>query len=354
MNKSVLRALLLLALASLFLAACGSVAAVNWPGMTVADGAVFVSQSQLKRIDATNGGETWVYPEKPGANDIFFAAPAVVDGHVFAGNYNNQVFALDATNRAEVWAFKDVEGKGRFIAGPVVAGGLVLVPSSDHNLYALDVKTGKKVWSFHARGTLWATVAVDDTNAYLAGMDHYLYAVDLKSGRMRWEMDLGGPMLHAPVLSADGMLYISTLSQEMLAVDVAKQKVAWREVVEGKVWSTPLLHESTLYFGTDKNKIYSMDAKTGAAIWAQDVTGAAIAAPTWLNGSVVFPLETGEIVSVSPEGKRGWTQTLKGKLNSTPVVSSDLMVVGGLEMEHLLVALDTQGRQAWAYDAPKK
>ena len=275
----VLKALLFLALASFVLAGCSGVALNNWPGLSGGDGVVYSAQMQLKKVDATNGSQSWVFPDKADAKNVFFAQPALVDDRVIASSYSNVVYMLDGESRAEIWSFTDVKDKGRFVAGPVVAGDLVLAPSTDNHLYALDLETGKLAWKFKARAALWAAVAADENTAYLAGMDHYLYAVSLANGQRLWEINLDGPMLHAPVLDSNGILYLTTLNEEIIAVNTASQRVVWREPIIGKVWNPPLLHEGSLYFGTDEKKVYAVDAATGVTKWTSDAAAAIIAAP---------------------------------------------------------------------------
>jgi outer membrane protein assembly factor BamB len=161
-------------------------------------------------------------------------------------------------------------------------------------------------------------------------------------------------MLHAPVLDADGILYLTTLNEEVISVNTASQRVVWREPIVGKVWNSPLLHEGTLYFGTDEKKVYAVDAATGATKWTNDAGSAIIAAPVLFGDSIAFTTEGGEVFTKSLDGANGWTRTIKGKLYSNPVVANDRLVVAGVELEHLLVTFDDQGKQDWTYDTPKE
>jgi outer membrane protein assembly factor BamB len=356
-QKSILRAVLLLALASLLLAGCAAAGANTWPQMSDVDGNIYLAQNQIKKVDGTNGTEMWVYPDKLDPKHLYFAAPVLANGWVIAGDYGNVVVALDQATRNPVWTFASYTEKGRFIASPVVTQEKVLIPSTDKHLYALDLQTGKEMWKFLARDTLWGAVAVDDKAAYLAGMDHYLYAVDLNTGTLLWELDMKAPMVHGPVFD-NGILYLTTFNQEVLALDTASQKVLWQVPVTGKVWNPPLLHDGVLYFGTDLNMIYALSAANGQTVWSQvadeaTTTNTVIASPVMLGEDIAFTTESGNVFTVSVEGTRGWTRTIKGKLYTNPLVVNDLLVVSGLEMEYNLVTFDVQGKQDWTYVPPK-
>ncbi len=358
-QKSILKAILLLVLASLLLAGCAGVGANTWPALTTADNSIYMAQMQIKKVDGTSGAENWVYPDKVDAANVFFGTPALANGWVIAGNYGHVVVALDENNGSLIWSNEDQKGKGRFIAGPVVAGEQVLIPSTDQYLYALDLNTGKQLWKFKADGPLWAAVAVDDKAAYLASMDHSLYAINLATGQKLWDLKLDAPMVATPVLDDQGILYLTTFNEEAVAVDTASHRVVWRVPITGRVWNPVLLHDGVLYFGTDANKIYALSADSGKTVWSQTAdatteTTAVTATPVVLGDSVAFTTEAGEVFTVSAAGTRGWTRTLKGKLYTNPVVVNNLMVVSGLEMDHYLATFDAQGKQDWTYDPPKK
>jgi hypothetical protein len=67
----VFKAVLFLALASFVLAGCSGVVLNNWPGLASSDGAIYSAQMQLKKVDATNGSQSWVFPEKVDAKMFF-------------------------------------------------------------------------------------------------------------------------------------------------------------------------------------------------------------------------------------------------------------------------------------------
>ena len=63
------------------------------------------------------------------------SSPAVVDGVVYAGTFNNTLFALDAATGQERWAFA-VGGLVR--ASPSVVDGRVFFGADDNLFYAVD------------------------------------------------------------------------------------------------------------------------------------------------------------------------------------------------------------------------
>jgi outer membrane protein assembly factor BamB len=348
-KKPILKAALFLTLASLLIAGCTGTAVNNWPTLAASEDAVYMAQMQLKRVDGATGALSWSYPEKADATHVFYGTPALANGWVIAGSYSEVVNAVDQQSGALIWANETHQGKGRFIAGPVVTNDMVLIPATDQYLYALDLASGKDLWKFKARAALWAPVAVDGHTAYLAGMDHMLYAIDLQNGQLQWELDLGGPMVHAPTLGDDGMIYTSTFNQEIVALDPNNQQVIWRTAISGKVWNAPLFQNGKLYFGTDQNKVYALDAKSGDVVWSRDTNGAVLGRPAMFGEGIAFVTEAGEVFTMALDGTPGWTRTVEGKLYSNPAVINGYLVVSGTEMSDYLVTFDANGTPGWAY-----
>ena len=351
-NKPIrwLASLSLLLLASVVLSACGAVPANNFAGLSTDGTNLFVAnQSYVYMVSASSGTVNWKYPAKPDQNQTFFGAPALQEGWLYAGNYKNVAvgFALDRIDPANpipTWTYNEQDGKGRFIGAPTVAGDLVLFPSTDHYLYALDRKAGTLRWRFETSDALWAPAAADGQTAYQPGLDHFLYAFDLAKGGQKWKVDLGGPLVGGATLDASGTLYLGTLNQEIAAVESASGKILWRKSVEGNIWSAPLLHEGKLYFGTDKSKVYIFSAADGQELKNDSADSAVIAAPVYSDGAVVFCTEGGVVFSMTLDGSgRPWTNTLKGKFYSTPVVVNNQVILAPYQGDKILAGYNFTG-----------
>lgn len=68
------------------------------------------------------------------AHNLVQSSPAVVNGEVYVGSYDDNVYALNATTGAEIWTFQT----GGFVySSPAVVGGVVYIGSDDSYVYAL-------------------------------------------------------------------------------------------------------------------------------------------------------------------------------------------------------------------------
>lgn len=347
-----LKIVLWLGLAMVFLAACAGVPLNNWPGLAATEDMVVLAYGQVHVVDARTGVEKWKYPEKIDNASLIFSNPVVVDNKIIVASYANVVQALDAQSGAVLWTFDTFKGKGKFVAGPVVAGDTILVPSTDHHLYALDLN-GKLLWRFQSRNALWAPVVADEEHVYLAGLDHYLYAIRLSNGQMDWEVDLGGPLIHAPGSDGNGRLYMTTLKREALAIDKQDGRILWRTPLTGSSWAAPLVAEGKVVFGTDQKKAYILNAENGQALASLDVAAGIIGGPALFEGVPVLVTEGGEVFQFKWDGTRGWTRTIEGQLGTTPVISDGRLVVSGLQMKNLIVTFRPDGTEDWSLAASK-
>ena len=87
------------------------------------------------------------------------SSPAVVDGVVYVGSFDQKVYALSATDGTKRWEFAT---KGRVRSDPAVVNGLVFVGSFDNYVYALRAEDGRKIWSFETGGQVRSSPAVVD------------------------------------------------------------------------------------------------------------------------------------------------------------------------------------------------
>ena len=78
--------------------------------------------------------------------------PAVVNGMVYVGSVDKNVYALKASTGAKLWSFRT--GGQVLFSAPAVANGVVYIGSGDSKVYALKASTGAKLWSYTI-GAVW-------------------------------------------------------------------------------------------------------------------------------------------------------------------------------------------------------
>jgi outer membrane protein assembly factor BamB len=339
-------------IAGLLSACTGGLAGSSWPGLSASEDTIFVSGGTgVFAVRTTDGAMLWRYPEKPENTRSFYAAPEVLDDQVIVGDYLGVIHSLDPKTAMQKWMYSDQKGK---IIGKVHStDDAFYVPSADHSLYALNTN-GNFLWKFTTDHSLWASPISNGDKIYFSSMDHYLYAVKSSDGSEAWRADLGGAAVASPALDQDGTLYIGTLANEIIALDSESGTIQWRKPVTAALWSRVVAVDGALYFGDLEGNLYSLDANDGLPKWnLESVCGAVIGSPALTPEGLIYGCEDGQLVSVGFDGQRKWSLQFNGKLYTTPVVTSDRIIVAITQGDELLKAVDFQGKILWSFMPPK-
>ena len=110
MTKNSLLRILLLSFAAFILTACGGAFAnTSWPGLTADADTVYVAfNQQVYALQASNGTENWRFPAETDNAQNFYAAPTLTeDGILVAGTYNNLLYGIDPSNGGQEWLFEE-------------------------------------------------------------------------------------------------------------------------------------------------------------------------------------------------------------------------------------------------------
>ncbi|MEA4910376.1 MAG: PQQ-like beta-propeller repeat protein [Chloroflexi bacterium] len=334
------------------MSACGGTpAATSWVGASAGEDTVYVAYTnRVTAVRVNDGSMAWQYPAESSGQRVFYASPEPTDGQVVVGDYSFKLVGLDAANGSEKWSFD--RSKGRYVGGFLAVDGTILAPSADHTLYALNDQ-GEFLWEFTTGNALWARPASDGELVFQPSMDHNLYALQLTDGTQAWKTDLGGAAVYSPILSEDGVLYLGTMANEVLAIQASDGSVLWRFEAGGAIWTRPVLHEGSLYFGDIQGNIYSVDPQSGDTNWRVETGDTVVGSPGILPDGLVFVSEKGNVLEIGFDGQRLWTQTISGKLYTSPQVFEDRIVVPVTQGEQLLVAFDFKGNVIWNFAPPK-
>ena len=309
-----------------------------------------------------------------------FSSPAVVNGVVYIGSGDGNLYAVDQETGALKWKFPT---GSRVTSSPAVDGGVAFFTSYDGNFYAVDTATGKKKWSFktagerrfagkHLHGSVpMAEIMPDPFDFYLSSPtvfngvayfgsgDGNVYALDTASGTLKWKFQTGD-VVHASPAIADATLFIGGWDSYFYALDAVTGKEKWRFKTgedpdmhnQVGIQSSAAVMDGTVYFGCRDSNLYALDATTGQKRWAFNNKGSwVIGSPAVQNGKVYFATsDTSTLYEV--EAKSG-TAVFSLKYNrwplfSSPAVAGNMLYVGSHEGKLIAIDLSTQ-KTAWMF-----
>jgi len=210
------------------------------------------------------------------------SSPAVVNGVVYFGSEDGNVYALNASTGAKLWSFTT----GNFVySSPAVANGVVYFGSYDHNVYALNVSTGAKLWSFTTGGPVeFSSPAVANKVVYIGSDDGNVYALNASTGAKLWSFNTGDVALFSSPAVVNGVVYIGGL-EAFYALNAGTGAKLWSFTTQTVVDSSPAVANGVVFFGgsADRN-VYALNASTGARLWHYDTLGDVGSSPTIVDG----------------------------------------------------------------------
>jgi outer membrane protein assembly factor BamB len=149
----------------------------------------------------------------------------------------------------------------------------------------------REAWSIDTHALIEFPPAVADGVAYLANKYGDVRAVRLRDHKVVWERvsdrRLSGPptFVTAPVYH-QGRVFLAFLDGNLVAVDAASGKTAWKRNLHAHLESSPLAVGGNLYLGDDKTNLVSLRASDGKVRWQFNSPGAIKASPSYHDGRV--------------------------------------------------------------------
>ena len=354
------------------LSACGSApVAQNWPGLTLAEGTLYVISGSPQRVymlDPETGGQRAIFlppGEQKGAP--YWSPVTVGEGLAFVGFAEPQagtvgLYAFDPETGQEQW---HVPAESLIIPAPSYADGVVYFGSSDGRVQAVDVASHalKPGWSFQADEAIWASPLVEGGRVYVAAQDHYLYALDAENGEVIWKYDAGAAMAAQPLL-ADGVLYVGAFDGRVHAVraDSGEAVEGFAFQAENWIWSEPLLVGDRLYVTSLDGKLYALDPATGSVLPPYPFDSSTVtdnketirAAPVEAGEYIVIATESGRVIATQ-EAAVGWvwpSGVPEADILTTPIVEDGTIYV--VLMNGKVQALGVEnGSQGWTFSPPE-
>jgi outer membrane protein assembly factor BamB len=301
----------------------------------VVNGVVYVGSEDgnVYAINAATGAAVWAAPFPTGG--AVFSSPAVVNGVVYVGSEDGNVYAINAATGAPYWAAPFPTG-GPVESAPAVVNGVVYVGSNDGNVYAINAATGAPYWAapFLTDGPVHFAPAVANGVVYIGSKDN-VYAINATTGLAQWAQPFSvlDPVGSSPAV-ANGVVYIGTIIDgDVYAINAATGAAQWAQPFStgvDDVVSSPAVANGVVYVGTDNNTLYAINAATGAAQWAQPFTadGFVDSSPAVANG-VVYVGGGGNVYAINAAyGEEEWSYSTGGFVDSSPAVANGVVYVG--------------------------
>jgi len=125
--------------------------------------------------------------------------------------------------------------------------------------------------------------------------------------------------------------------------------VKWKFKTQGKVRSSPVVFDSSIYFGSNDGFLYALDKNSGNEIWKFKTKGEIYSSPTVSSGVVYFGCNEGKLYALDAvNGDLKWSYKAGGEIQSSPAVTAGVVYFGSLDS--YIYAIDsTSGKLIWKF-----
>ncbi len=302
----------------------------------IVNGIIYVGSRDhnLYAIDAGSGALLWNFTDFD--NNWVSSTPAVADGTVYIGGYRNKAYALDAMTGALVWNYTVPSRYTTRIdvsSSPAVANGIVYIGNFDGNLYAINAATGTLVWNYTMNNYpgdpgVYSSPAVANGIVYVGNVNRNLYALNAETGDLIWNFTTGNQISSSPAI-ANGVVYFGSSDKNLYALNAATGALLWNYTTGGSVTSSPAIANSVVYFGSYDNNTYALNAETGALLWNYTTGNRVSSSPAFANGVLYFGSQDNSLYALdAATGAFLWRYTTGGVVTSSPAIANGVVYFG--------------------------
>jgi outer membrane protein assembly factor BamB len=238
---------------------------------------------------------------------LLLGTPARADWTEYGGSAEHHFFTTEKLTAplGVVWKYATmaVADKGGNKGGPVIVNGIVYF-ASKNRVYAVDATTGEQKWR------------VPEGEGGEAGL----------------------PQISATPVAGDEFLYVPDANGTITAYKLDTGDLVWSFRTGSAIRSSPTLTENVLYFGSDDDYVYAIDAKTGDLKWKSNDRGRpsklsddAVGSPVYYNGVIYINTSDMKVWALTAsDGKIVWEQRMTASsLDVSPVAFNNRVYMAG-------------------------
>ena len=276
--------------------------------------------------------------------DEIRGTPAIFQGSLYIGSYDNNLYALNASDGKFQWKYPT---DGGVVSRPVVLEGNIYFGSEDKRLHVVSARSGKVVWTYYTDGPVRSSPRIAEGHIFVGSDDAHLHAINLNSGRMVWRFESADAVRSTPFVNAN-LVYVGCESGDYYAIDF-RGELKWRFHAKRAVTSSTVGTEQALYFSSVDSTLYALDPRNGWVLWRFRLGKASISTPCTADDLVFVGASDGFIYAVEARSsKEVWRFRTEHQVNGSPVIYKDSIYCGSVDGNLYCLEYRT-GRLRWKF-----
>jgi len=161
------------------------------------------------------------------------------------------------------------------LASPALSDGVIFVGSTNEKFYSMEMSSGKVLWQFDAGYPIEAPPAVTEDRVCFGSSDGFMRCFD-RGGALLWEFRARSEILSSPVIR-DGMVFFSSSDDRLYALDAATGAKAWNytrrvfKTVTPRIYASSAWADGRLYHFFSDGTLVCLSASNGTELWSKKI-----------------------------------------------------------------------------------
>ncbi|MBN2722773.1 MAG: PQQ-binding-like beta-propeller repeat protein [Deltaproteobacteria bacterium] len=311
----------------------------GWTGSPVNDEKyVYVGSldSNFYCLDRFTGSVKWKFK----AHAMFKSSPALYAGRIFTGNVDNHFYCINAKNGQLLWKYNSGHDLD---SSPAIYNGKVYVGSEAGYMHCFDPVNGNLIWRTFLGGLegepgscgVESSPACKNNRVYATNYTGELFCLDSEDGSIIWKAITGDDTDASCVVTDNAVITASEDKYPFVqSFDLKTGKKNWEfgGSSTGGFWSSPAVHENSLFIGDNRGKLHCLDHRNGKTLWNFKADRAIWSSPAVVDKKVVFGSYDSHLYFIDAfSGKKISRIRLHGRVLSTPCITDGYIYVGTSE-----------------------
>ncbi|MEK6223176.1 MAG: PQQ-binding-like beta-propeller repeat protein, partial [Chloroflexota bacterium] len=276
--------------------------------------------------------------------DEIRGTPLYNNGTLYVGCYDNNLYALDASNGEFRWKYA---AEGGLPGKPAIFDNNVYFGSEDNYLHVVSSLTGKVNWTYYSEGPMRSSPRIAQGHVFVGSDDGALHAVNSSTGRSAWKSETGSPGRSSPCVSVD-FVYFGNEYGELFCVDF-RGTIKWHFKAKRAITSSPVVHKDVVYFGSMDGTLYALDATSGWVIWRFRLGKGSISTPAIIDNLLFTGAVDKVIYGIDIKSSREvWRFITEHQVTGSPVIYKDSVYCGSVD-NNLYCLEKKSGRLRWQF-----
>ncbi|HTQ12877.1 MAG TPA: PQQ-binding-like beta-propeller repeat protein [Rhizomicrobium sp.] len=270
------------------------------------------------------------------------APPIVANGRVYVLDAEAHVFVFNAGNGKPLWdkelapaggdgpwlgmfgSDHSIDPSKGFGGGIAYDNGDIFVSTGFGQVFAMDAASGKQVWKVDLGIPIVNAPVANGGRVFVSTEDNHFYALAEQDGRQLWDnqgiAETAGILESTSAAVAGGIVIVPYTSGELYAIDVATGRIAWNDMLSRNgtvtalselddIAGRPVIDRDMVFAIAHSGMMVAINLNTGDRAWSRDIGG--IQTP-WAAGDFLYVLTTDDQVlcMTRKDGRIKWSHQL--------------------------------------------